>query len=137
MARGLTLVELAVVLLVLGVLAAVAVPRFLDLQEEAKRAQRQEVLRHLRRPKQDRAHVEPAQRPHGEPHGPSALLLLPFGQDRGLLGPQPKRFLQRRGAACLPLRRRGLHRLSHRRKFHHRDRAHPLPPSSSRYPRLR
>lgn len=47
-ARGFTLAELAVTLLLLAVLAAVAVPRYLDLQAQTQKAQRQEVLRHLR-----------------------------------------------------------------------------------------
>lgn len=48
MRKGLTLVELAAVLLLLGLLAAVAFPRYQDFQSQARKAQRQEVLRHLR-----------------------------------------------------------------------------------------
>ncbi|WP_337845032.1 prepilin-type N-terminal cleavage/methylation domain-containing protein [Thermus sp.] len=48
MAKGLSLLELAVVLLVLGLLAALALPRYLDFQAEARKAQRQETLRSLR-----------------------------------------------------------------------------------------
>ncbi|WP_018111520.1 prepilin-type N-terminal cleavage/methylation domain-containing protein [Thermus igniterrae] len=44
MRRGFTLVELAVVLVVLGLLAAVAVPRFVDLTLEAERAAARQTL---------------------------------------------------------------------------------------------
>ncbi|WP_018111521.1 prepilin-type N-terminal cleavage/methylation domain-containing protein [Thermus igniterrae] len=48
MAKGFTLAELALVLLLVGVLTAALVPRYVALQEEAQRAQRQETLRNLR-----------------------------------------------------------------------------------------
>lgn len=44
MGRGLSLVELAVVLVILGLLAAVAVPRFVDLTLEAERAAARQTL---------------------------------------------------------------------------------------------
>lgn len=44
MRKGLTLVELAVVLVVLGILAAIAVPRFVDLSLQAEQAAARQTL---------------------------------------------------------------------------------------------
>jgi prepilin-type N-terminal cleavage/methylation domain-containing protein len=45
---GFTLIELAIVIVIVGILAAVAIPRFTDMTTQARRAQRQSIAATLK-----------------------------------------------------------------------------------------
>lgn len=46
--KGFTPIELAIVIVIIGILAAIAVPRFVDMTTEARKAQREAILGSIR-----------------------------------------------------------------------------------------
>ncbi len=46
--KGFTLIELAIVIVIIGILVAIAVPRFVDMTTEARKSQRQATLGSIR-----------------------------------------------------------------------------------------